>query len=224
MANRITNKTTKEINPIDINDLSLVVFDKGNENPYKFPTKNLIDKIQETQEIPSLEDTINENPLSTLGFIVGTNEDSGTSIQQEGIGGIVNGSGTWGITNETGEAVFSSVSNINGVIKPYKSYTINVSQAAFPPASSVNVVVLENNLSGNPIWSRNSAGSFSIILEGAFTINTWFEIHMPPAFENDEYFCDLQRIDNNTCNLRITNLSGTPQDGFKASIEIRVYN
>lgn len=73
MANKLTKSTTKEINPADINNLSLVVFDKGNENPYKFQTEKFIDIIQQSQPpvtIPSLQEVTDAGNTTTADITV----------------------------------------------------------------------------------------------------------------------------------------------------------
>lgn len=223
MANRITNKTTKEINPVNINDLSLVVFNNGNEDAYKFPTQKLISIIEESQPdppTPNLQEVTDEG-ATTSNNITLTDSTGTFLIGPGGAAGLTSlGVPSWNIDNTTGILGVNKVITPNGEIKPYKSLVILISQTGLNVPTAI---ILENNFGVGVSFTRASPGVYTLVLNGAFP-------------DSDKVFHILENLTNTNYELDILNLNqliivttdavGNPTDGLlnKRCLEIRVYD
>jgi hypothetical protein len=119
----------------------------------------------------------------------------------------------------------ASITTNNGVVKPYKAYVAQLEQSGNTAAPTI-IATFENNLSGAIVWTRTGVGAYSGTLTGAFTANkTALFINMPPNEVGSGVTASFQRQDANVINLDIFEADGsTPNEGFKAIVEIRVYN
>lgn len=119
----------------------------------------------------------------------------------------------------------AGVSNENGEIKPYKSYVAMLEQSGNTAAPTV-VALLENNLSAPIVWTRVGVGAYEGTLTGAFTANkTALFINMPPQEIGSEVIVSFQKTNANVIYIDVFEADGsTPSEGFKATVEVRVYN
>ena len=61
----------------------------------------------------------------------------------------------------------ATVSSLGGAL-PYKIYTVLLNQSG---TSAPVATILQNTLSGTPVWTRTGAGSYTCTLASEFTIN-----------------------------------------------------
>lgn len=129
-----------------------------------------------------------------------------------------------GLIEEANEDIEELTASISGLAPAanYKKYTAIISQTS---TNAPSAIVLENELGGAIVWTRNSTGTYTGTLTGAFTVDkTWFSVSMPsPTTSGVLMF--FARLNNNSIALATRDFAGTLVDGFGAtSIEIRVYN
>lgn len=108
-----------------------------------------------------------------------------------------------------------SMSQIQSSVRPYNVYTARVFQQSTDEPEST---IMENTLSGVPVWSRDGAGDYFLTLTGEFTNDkTWVIGTNENSSQNViAYYNDIDSIGMFT-------ESGT--DGnVSFSIEIRVYD
>lgn len=202
------------------------------ETEIKYLDKNGIEKTLATTDdipavdTPTLQEVITEGNSTTGTILVGSTGNPFVVIQGDGIEGLNDSElSTWTIESGSGEAAFTSVTNSNGLIKPYKSY---VAQLEAPADGNDPVVVnlFENNLSGNITWESVGMGQYEGTLTGAFTNNkTVLFINMPPREISTEVVVSFQRTNTDLIYINVFEEDGnTSIDGFKATIEVRVYN
>lgn len=84
-------------------------------------------------------------------------------------------------------------------------------------------IVLENTFYGPIVWSYNSSGDYTGILEGAFLQDkTWFSANT--EWSSSAMICNLSRVDNDTIRMFVNDGDSTQTDDWvNISIEIRVY-
>lgn len=106
--------------------------------------------------------------------------------------------------------------------RPYKVYSALISQSS---TSAPTAVVLENNLSGPIVWTRDSAGTYFGTLVGAFTASkTMVLLTLNYAAASVTGYAVRSSAD--VVMLQTINAANTGTDGklVSASLEIRVYN
>lgn len=174
--------------------------------------------------------------IPTLSQVLAAGNQSGsTGIQINGAAStIMVGTGltgqdlsqtqTFNIASATGDATFNSVTDNNGIIKPYKSYVATLSQPG--DTSNPVPVVMENNLSAAIVWTRTGVGTYTGTLAAAFTNNkTTCMINMLPKEVGNEVIASFATTSLNTVDLSVYEADGsTASEGFTATLEIRVYN
>jgi hypothetical protein len=108
--------------------------------------------------------------------------------------------------------------DVMGTLPTYKIYTALLTQAlTLPPTATV----LENNLSGNIVWSYNTAGFYVGTLIGAFTANK------TACIISGIYIGSSQAIrkDDDTVHVFTDDtLGGVDNKLEETTLEIRVYN
>ena len=118
----------------------------------------------------------------------------------------------------------NTVTNNNGLIKPYKSYVARLVQPG--DTSAPTVTVFENNLSAAIVWTRNATGQYYGTLVGTFTAaKFWKQASFDIQQQGTEVAGDLVRQNDDFVAINIYDITyGLQVDGFQADIEIRVYN
>ena len=108
-----------------------------------------------------------------------------------------------------------SVAVLQSSARPYKVYTATVFQGG---VIAPTAVVMENTLSGTPVWSRTATGEYFLTLAGEFTsTRTWV------TGTNQNSLQNVIVSDNDINSISMFTESGT--DGnVSFSIEIRVYD
>lgn len=171
-------------------------------------------------ETPDLQSVTDEGATTTNPITIGTVTD-GTAVQSVGVRGVAAGVSTWGADNATGDSQFNTVSNSDGVIKPYKSYVALLNQTG---TNAPIATVLENTLGITLTWGYDSVGSYSttnaIFSESTTTVYTGQNYGGSEAITYAYTFDDINiAIETNT-------LLGVAQNGnlINTMIEIRVYS
>lgn len=108
------------------------------------------------------------------------------------------------------------------VLLGYRSLTGLVSQSG---TDAPTMIILENNLKGTPVWTRDAQGEYTLTLAGAFTVGKTFVICPGVTGQGN-----TTQISSNTnpdfINLGTSNAADILQDDLldNNTIEIRVYN
>ncbi len=120
--------------------------------------------------------------------------------------------------NNTGTNVINSTTVTGG---NYKVYRALVSQSG--DGNNPTSAVVENSLGGTPAWQYGSAGTYQLILSGAFPANKVFARIGGKMF-HVESIPYIARTDNDTLTV-VTWYQGEPLDGQLSStpVEILVY-
>lgn len=110
---------------------------------------------------------------------------------------------------------FEPIPKANGNARPYKVYTVLLSQTG---TSAPTATVLENSLGGTVVWSYTGAGTYTATLVNGFGANANKMWSIPTTVAN-----------NNTLNWNSSDdVILTISDGDnildKFAIEIRIYN
>ena len=124
-------------------------------------------------------------------------------------------------TTTPGEIIINST---GGSSLPYKVYVATITQTG---TAAPVPTVLQNTLSGTPLWIRNSIGDYIIKLTGEFTENKTTVLHNVVGFTNylsiptiSVFWKDINNIGYQTLENGVF-LDG--QIATNATIEIRVY-
>lgn len=118
------------------------------------------------------------------------------------------------IKTVNGNAVTGS-GNIN--ILPYKIYAVEFSQIG---TGAPTVSIILNQLSGAIVWTRNSVGSYTGTLSGAFPANKSYAIYS--SLDTVDYDKRFYQFNDNQFFIEQRN-AGTPIDGVSIYLEIKVY-
>lgn len=88
------------------------------------------------------------------------------------------------------------------------------------------VLVFENTLCGEPIWTRGATGEYEATLAGCFPSDkVWTSAHLQPCEYSTETCCSFQRNNADSVLLNVFEPDGlTRVDGCKVYLEIRVYS
>ena len=108
------------------------------------------------------------------------------------------------------------------VLLGYRSLTGLVSQSG---TDAPTMVILENNLKGTPVWTRDAQGEYTLTLAGAFTVGKTFV--MCPSITSQGATTIISANSNpDIINLGTSDAAEILQDGllYENTIEIRVYN
>lgn len=146
-------------------------------------------------------------------------------LQSKGVSDVSYSANTLTLTNPTGGTITTTINPIS-----YKIYSATLTQTS---TDAPVATVLENTLSGLPIWSRDSAGFYRLSLVGEFsdinkvviiTGNKGYSLTTFPAYD-----ITYGRIDSDTLWLNSIDGGGLPSDNFIGDInplyfEVRVYN
>lgn len=113
----------------------------------------------------------------------------------------------------------------------YKVYTALITQI---DVAAPTAIILENTLSGTPVWSRNAVGNYFITLSNEFTLDKT-AVFIGAIINNigigvDSVFLSMEtQPDNDHLSFVLANASGNTIDGsldqglLNTVIEIRVY-
>jgi len=112
---------------------------------------------------------------------------------------------------------------ITGTTNGIKKYV-----AVFTQESTLDpvVVVLENSLGGEIVWTRDSTGNYYGVLNGAFQENKTVSFYTHDNYDGNTGFSGMKRIDNNTIWVTFNDFDGNYVDiGDNSidSIQIVVY-
>lgn len=193
----------------------------------------------------------NNNYLPSIGsgiFVIGSNNSVGEGTENITItssSGVTVLGGVRNVTLINTNDVTVTESNatyVNGVNigSSYKKYVIHFLQTG---TSNPSVTVLENTLSGTPVWTRAGVGLYDMTLTGEFLINKLYIAGFisPTGLANipfipistSIYYYYLYRIDDDTIRLGIVDSSGTPVEwstvyaggnDYLSLPEIRIYS
>ena len=126
-------------------------------------------------------------------------------------------------SDSTGLASWTSPTSSS--VLGYKKYVALISQFG---TASPTAVVLENTLSGEPVYSRTALGEYYITLNGEFTTNKTAILFQNAirTFPNMMFIAAITRISDDQIVIYTKNSSGTSvEDGIieEQTLEIRVY-
>jgi len=104
-------------------------------------------------------------------------------------------------------------------VQPYKLYAAEITQVG---TSTPSAMVILNQLSGAISWSRNSVGSYTGTLSGAFPGAKTYATYS--SLDATDYQKRLYRFNSNSFFIEQRDFAGSSTDGFSIYIEIRIYN